>query len=449
MKYWILAVLFILPLVAAAQDEPFHGLVAHAEVSHSPDNTCAAIVISGKEGWKGPVVDIAHRIFAEQNCMVMGVDWNSYMKDVHEKEMLCPCADLIRAAIYFEKTYGLKKYAPPVLVGYHEGTGLAYLSLVQSPFEFAGMVAFGFCPDIVTEFRRPCKLERLDYKRLKTTDGLITLAYKDLGDPLVVIGGDPAGKCSVDPMADFLKKIPVASVLPAQKDWMPQFQTAMNTIRKAARPPASVLPDLPVIEYPSQENDTMVVILSGDGGWVDLGRDLGDSMVSKKIAVLGFDSLQYYWQKKDPNAAAADMSRLINAYLTAWKKQKVLLIGYSYGADVLPFVLHDLSPDLRKRLAGVALIGPSTKTEFEFNVIQLQRDPGPPRGEPLEPQLKNVDGTPVLCIGGDTEKESLCRHIQHQKVQLPNVEIDMMETGHGFGNNTDGLAERILQKFLH
>lgn len=448
MKYWFLAFFLTLQLPLFAQDAAPYDLLGKVNVYHSAGNNCAAVVVSGAEGWKGPVVDVARRLLNEQNCFVVGVDLNSYLGNVAEHARLCPGGDLVRAALHFEKTFGMKVYVPPVLLGYHEGSAMAYLALSESPYAFPGAVSLGFCPD-VSHYRKPCKEANLDVKHQKNTGGMTLLPDASLGDPLVVIGKEPVKGCTVDSVADYLKQIPAASLQAGAGDWMPQFQAAVEMMKRKAAPRPSVVTDLPLYEYPSAEKDTLVIILSGDGGWVDLGRDLADTMIAQKYAVVGFDTLQYYWHLRDQETSANDMTRIINAYLAAWKKQKVLLIGYSFGADVLPFMLRRMPEETRKHVAGAALIGPSTKTEFEFNVLELLRNSGPPRGEPLLPELKHMAGTPVLCIGGFNERESLCRHIENTKTVLPDVQIEMLDTGHTFGNDPPALANRILQKFAH
>jgi len=41
-----------------------------------------------------------------------------------------------------------------------------------------------------------------------------------------------------------------------------------------------------------------------------------------------------------------DLTRILRHYLPAWNRQKVVLVGYSMGADVLPFLISRLPADL-------------------------------------------------------------------------------------------------------
>ena len=57
--------------------------------------------------------------------------------------------------------------------------------------------------------------------------------------------------------------------------------------------------------------------------------------------------------KDHPNTdiiTAADMARVLRHYLTAWRKNKVMIAGYSFGADVAGFVANGLPDDLKPRI---------------------------------------------------------------------------------------------------
>lgn len=59
-------------------------------------------------------------------------------------------------------------------------------------------------------------------------------------------------------------------------------------------------------------------------------------MAARGIPVVGFDSLRYFWKKRTPEGLAADLDRVLRYYGRHWGKSKLILIGYSQGADVLP-----------------------------------------------------------------------------------------------------------------
>ncbi len=92
--------------------------------------------------------------------------------------------------------------------------------------------------------------------------------------------------------------------------------------------------------------------------------------------------------------------------MSAWHKQRVLLVGYSFGADVLPFVVNRLPPELQARVASVSLLGIDSNASFEVRVADwVGADAG---GPPTRPELARITQLPVLCIYGAGEKDSIC-----------------------------------------
>ena len=73
-----------------------------------------------------------------------------------------------------------------------------------------------------------------------------------------------------------------------------------------------------------------------------LDQDIAAALSAKGIPVVGLDSLRYYWTTRTPEGLAADTDRMIRYYLAHFGKKRVLLIGYSQGADVLPFAVNRL-----------------------------------------------------------------------------------------------------------
>jgi type IV secretory pathway VirJ component len=65
------------------------------------------------------------------------------------------------------------------------------------------------------------------------------------------------------------------------------------------------------------------------------------------MPVVGLDSLRYFWKERTPRAPPGDVDLILRHYLAAWDKQIVVLIGYSQGADILPFVVNRLPAHMR------------------------------------------------------------------------------------------------------
>ena len=78
------------------------------------------------------------------------------------------------------------------------------------------------------------------------------------------------------------------------------------------------------------------------------------------MATVGFDCLKYFWKARHPAEVASDLESAIRHYLGAWSKRRVLLVGYSFGAGWLPFLVNRLPQDLQDRVGLVALLPQET-----------------------------------------------------------------------------------------
>src|SRR5438552_9612559 len=174
---------------------------------------------------------------------------------------------------------------------------------------------------------------------------------------------------------------------------------------------ASTMPPrkLPLIEVPSTKgsSDTFVVFVSGDGGWATIDRSISKVLADSGMPVVGLNALQYFWTRRTPESASRDLQWIVENYLTAWKKGRVMMVGYSRGADVLPAMISRLPIELRSKIRLIALLGPSPKVQFEFHVSDWLRSAS--SGIAVKPEVDKLREQRILCLSGEDDKDSLCR----------------------------------------
>ena len=117
----------------------------------------------------------------------------------------------------------------------------------------------------------------------------------------------------------------------------------------------------------------MVIFVSGDGGWATIDRSISKVLADSGMPVVGLNSLQYFWTRRTPESASRDLQWIVENYLTTWKKGRVMMVGYSRGADVLPAMISRMPNELRSKIRLIALLGPSPKVQFEFHVSDWLR----------------------------------------------------------------------------
>jgi type IV secretory pathway VirJ component len=195
---------------------------------------------------------------------------------------------------------------------------------------------------------------------------------------------------------------------------------------------------IPVVEVPvGQPTDTVTLFLSGDGGWRDLDKDVAGEMAKVGYPTVGIDTLRYYWEHKSPEQTATDLADLMAHYRQKWGTKRFILMGYSFGADVLPAIYNRLDPDDQNRVDGIVLLAFARTGSFEIAVEGWLGAAG--KEAATGPEMAKLPAAKVLCVYGIEEKdESGCTEATApgEKLQLPG--------GHHFDENYPALAKRLI-----
>lgn len=128
-------------------------------------------------------------------------------------------------------------------------------------------------------------------------------------------------------------------------------------------------------------------------------------------------------------------------YTHAWRKSGVLLLGYSQGADTLPFMINRLSTDTARLVEATVLIGMGSEAFFEFH---LSHWIGTPKGGlPTRPEVMSGRLGSVLCIYGQDDADSACRGLRG-----PALRAVALAGGHHFDRNYTNLTAAIVSALV-
>jgi len=447
----LLAAVAALP--AGAGETISHGRFAEVAL-YRPAGPVKSVVLflSGDGGWNQGVVGMAQAL-SNEGALVAGVDVPKLLASLDKDSEACvsPDGDLENLSHYIQSYASLPTYYRPVLVGYSSGATLAYAMLAQAPANtFAGALSLGFCPDLLLH-KTPCGGEGLRFTRRKDDGGIDVLPSAKLANPWVVLHGAQDQVCDLAATKEFVAQTHNATLveLPkvghgysVERNWMPQFLSAFRSIeqtnRAALPPPPATLADLPLVEVPATGNgDLFAVLISGDGGWAGIDKDVAAALAANGISVVGIDSLRYFWTARTPDTLAADLDRVLRYYAASLHKTHAVLIGYSQGADVLPFAINRLPPASRAIVARAVMMGLGENASFQFHFTNwLGADSG---GLPILPEVDRLDANSTLCLYGKSEGDSLC-----PKVPPGHVQAVELPGGHHFDGAYDALARRIM-----
>jgi type IV secretory pathway VirJ component len=217
---------------------------------------------------------------------------------------------------------------------------------------------------------------------------------------------------------------------------------ALLTLGLLAAPPAvpDSLADLPLVLEQAPPGPLLAVMLTGDGGWSAGDESIADAFLRRDVAVVGLDSPRYLAHARTPDTAGEDLARILGHFLPAWHRERAIVVGYSRGADIGPFMISRLPPRLRQRVALVTLLGPGEFAGFKPGVLDvLHSHTG--KGLPVSPAVAELRGTPVLCIYGSRDPGAICPSLQ----QAGLARAIRRNGGHVIhGSEGPGLVDTIL-----
>ncbi len=161
--------------------------------------------------------------------------------------------------------------------------------------------------------------------------------------------------------------------------------------------------------------DDLVIYLTGDGGWNSFSRHLVHSFEKKGYGVVSINTRDYFWSQKSPQEFTNAIEKLSEHFLDKWNKKKVILVGYSFGADVASFLPLRLSSSLQDKVKNLVLLSPSASTDF---VIRLRDMVG--NHDNLDREYKTApeiekSALPTICVFGKQEDLILKKRLKEDK----------------------------------
>lgn len=441
-------------LPASAREQLSHGRFENVTLYRPQGETKQFVLfLSGDRGWSRGVDRMA-QVLAGEGAMVAGISTPRLFANLEADGGNCvfPDGDLENLSHYLQGYARLPTYHTPILVGYSSGATLAYAMLAQAPHgTFAGALSLGFCVDL--ELEKPLCKGRDVHFTVRPDHGVDLLPARSLRAPWVSIHGANDRVCRPDAARRFVSEVPGAQfeLLPdvahnyaSARNWQSPLLDAYRKIASSNAavlpPPPASLSDLPLVEVGAHgDSPYLAILLSGDGGWAGLDKSVAAALASHGIPVVGLDSLRYFWTARTPERVTADVDRILGYYAAHWRKTQAVLIGYSQGADVLPFVINRLPAASRALVAQTVLMGPGEQASFEFhlgNWLGNERD-----AIPIQPEAVKLRAASTLCLHGTDDPDSLCPG-------LPRTSVTSMALpgGHHFDGAYDDLAKIIVRR---
>jgi len=391
-------------------------------------------------------VDAASRAYAQglaqAGSFVVTVNLDSYLKELESLTDPCsfPAGHVEEMAHWMERHVNLPTYQPPYVVGLGAGADFAYAMSVQAPSgTFAGVATLGYDFDL----RLPRALCAGDAGVATAPDGKVFRIAPLAKMPLPWLAQPFAPGARLNGLLG-----DVAQTFALERDATTHDgATLAASLDRLNAPQADVvatddsLADLPLTEIAPQgtSDHRIAIMLTGDGGWAGLDKGVAAVLSQHGVRVIGLSSLEFFWHKKDAVQITDAVSRIIAHYAARYPDARFVLVGYSFGASLVPVVANRLPDAQRARVSGGVMVSPDDAAVFEIHVGDWFGNTAHSDALPLAPEVAHAK-VPLVCVYGSGEADEWCP----AAAKLGPMKLVELPGGHHYGGDYGKLGAAIL-----
>jgi type IV secretory pathway VirJ component len=403
------------------------------------------VLVSDRNGWDARAESLGVALAAD-GALVFGIDLPAYLKQMESIDDKCsfPAGHFEEMSDWMQRHQNLKKFSYPYLIGDGDGAAFAYAVDAQAPKgTFAGLVTLGYG----TTLRLPNPICAGDAGKITAPDAsgqFRVIPVDKLPNPWLPLLFAPGarrdgGFATLYTMLNYLGSPDTdtdAGAALARR--LAELDARINA------PPAlpQDVADLPLIEVPAQGafDNRIAIILTGDGGWAGLDVAVADQLSKRGIAVVGLNTLKFFWQTRKPDEAADALTRIIGHYGAEHPRCDFVVLGYSFGAALAPVVINRVPEAALARIAAQVLISPDPEAVFEVKMGDWFGSAHHEGMISIAPEIAKTQ-VPVICVHGDEEgADSFCMMIAKQA----NVKLVELPGGHHYNGDYDKLGASIV-----
>jgi len=177
--------------------------------------------------------------------------------------------------------------------------------------------------------------------------------------------------------------------------------------------------------------------ISGDGGFNKFSTGLCEALNKDDYDVIALNAKTYFDDRKTPEQTTLDITNFLSKKLAGRKNQEVIFIGYSFGADVVPFVLNRLPKNFQYNVKTSFMLASSGSTDFEVHWSDMLGG-NTKRSMDVVSEINKIQNKKIVIIDG-SDDHSLDKSritIKYTYVVLPG--------GHHFDGDMDEVANELV-----
>ena len=197
--------------------------------------------------------------------------------------------------------------------------------------------------------------------------------------------------------------------------------------------------NLPIKEWvTNNHNKPLIFYISGDGGMNKFSTSLCEGFFKKGFDVSALNARDYFWDRKTPEKTASDVNNFLIKKLTGRKNQQVVLIGYSFGADIVPFIIKGISKNIDDKILVSFLMASSGNTDFEIHWADIFGG-STKRSMDVVTEINKLSDKKIVIISASDDKALAVNNIT-----LKRFTHEVLPGGHHFDGDTQEIVKVIL-----
>jgi type IV secretory pathway VirJ component len=174
----------------------------------------------------------------------------------------------------------------------------------------------------------------------------------------------------------------------------------------------------------------VALLISGDGGWYSFEQSIANHLAEQGIPTVGLDSRKYFWNRKTPEVTTRDISKALEYYSKEWGRNRFLFVGYSLGAEIIPFIANRVSEDIRSRIVSSLLLSPETTTDFEIHISNMLGMGNSQNTYNVMDEIYRMQSIHTLVIFGEGEKTTV-----PELLSITSVKVRIIPGDHHYKSN--------------
>ena len=150
-------------------------------------------------------------------------------------------------------------------------------------------------------------------------------------------------------------------------------------------------------------------------------------------------ALPIFYSKKTPEQTTIDFGNYLLQKIKVRTNQQIVLIGYSFGADVVPFILNRLPKNIHDKVIVSFLMASSGSTDFEIHWSDILGG-NSKRNRDVVSEINKLNGDRIVIISASDDHV-----LDINKITLNKYTREVLPGGHHFDGDTDEITKVIIK----